>query len=90
MMMDGDGRVGSFDEAWKHQVLAGLALTPTERLRWLEEAILFAQKAGAVSRQQLFEKHALMGDKIEPRRLSIEKHGKEVKNLNIIAEGSPS
>jgi hypothetical protein len=53
--MDGDERVGSFDEAWKRQVLAGLALTPMERLRWLEDAILFAQKAGAKSYSQIVE-----------------------------------
>lgn len=41
---------GRFEDAWKRQILAGLSVSPAERLRWLEEAIRFADKAGALAR----------------------------------------
>lgn len=50
--------IGSFEEAWRHQVLAGLSVSPEERLRWLEEALVFAARAGALPRRQFIEKHA--------------------------------
>jgi len=58
--------IGSYEETWRRQVLAGLAVSPAERLRWLEEAFEFAVKARAL-----------------PCRQFIEKHAKEVKNLDI-------
>ena len=32
----------------RRQLLAGAALTPQQRLAWLEEAVLFAYRAGAL------------------------------------------
>lgn len=46
---------GSFEDAWKRQVLAGLSVSPAERLRWLEEAIRFADKAGALPKRRIQE-----------------------------------
>jgi hypothetical protein len=54
--MDKQEQIGSFEEAWRRQVLAGLAVSPAERLRWLEEAIEFAARAGARSHSQIMER----------------------------------
>ncbi len=35
----------------REKLTAGLALTPAERLAWLEEAIAFAHRAGALPRR---------------------------------------
>lgn len=35
----------------REKLAAGLALTPAERLAWLEEAIAFAHRAGALPRR---------------------------------------
>lgn len=51
--MDKTQPVGSFEEAWRSQVLAGLSVSPAERLRWLEQAIEFASRAGALTYEQL-------------------------------------
>jgi hypothetical protein len=53
--MDKHERIGGFEEAWRSQVLAGLSVSPAERLRWLEQAIEFAARAGAKSYSQIFE-----------------------------------
>lgn len=53
--MDNPEPIGSFEEAWRSQVLAGLSVSPAERLRWLEEAIEFASRAGALSYNQIIE-----------------------------------
>jgi hypothetical protein len=39
---------GSFDETRNWRIELTLRATPTERLRWLEEAIRFATAAGAL------------------------------------------
>jgi hypothetical protein len=49
------------DEAWgadwasarEHKLTMGLAVTPAQRLAWLEEVILFAHRAGALPRARL-------------------------------------
>jgi len=54
--MDKPEPVGSFKEAWRSQVLAGLSVSPAERLRWLEQAIEFASRAGALTYEQIVER----------------------------------
>ncbi|NNN04502.1 MAG: nucleotidyltransferase domain-containing protein [Elusimicrobia bacterium] len=53
--MDNHKQIGGFEEAWRHQVLAGLSISPAERLHWLEEAIDFAGRAGARSYERIIE-----------------------------------
>lgn len=45
-----DRQPGSFEEAERQALLAGLALTPAERLQWLEEALAFAAWAADLPR----------------------------------------
>jgi hypothetical protein len=44
-------RRGDFDAAAERTLEASLAATPAERLRWLEEALAFAMKMGALPRR---------------------------------------
>jgi hypothetical protein len=41
---------GSWESARERKMTIGLDATPAERLAWLEEAILFAYRAGALPR----------------------------------------
>lgn len=41
-----------FEAAERHRLEASLAVTPVERLRWLEEALKFAAKVGALPKRQ--------------------------------------
>jgi len=45
-----------FYDAWKRQVLSGLAVSPRRRLAWLEEAMRFAAKVGALPQGPLVNK----------------------------------
>ncbi len=40
----------AWDDARRRSFTRALALTPAERLRWLEDAIAFAHRAGALPR----------------------------------------
>jgi hypothetical protein len=54
-MMVGDptaGWAGDWEEASRAQRRAWCETTPDERLRWLEEALLFALEAGALQRDR--------------------------------------
>jgi len=42
---------GGWEADRRQKLTAGLALTPAERLAWLEEAIAFAHRAGALPRR---------------------------------------
>ena len=43
---------GGWDETRCRQQISGLAVEPTERLRWLEEMIRFAHRTGALPRRR--------------------------------------
>ncbi len=55
---DAEGTVGAGDGGWdatwddarRRKLTMGLAATPLERLRWLEEAIALAHRVGALPR----------------------------------------
>ena len=44
-----------FEAAERHRLEASLAATPSERLRWLEEALKFAAKVGALPKKEPLE-----------------------------------
>jgi hypothetical protein len=48
---DKDVRSRGWEEHRREQLVLGLAVTPAERLAWLEEMIEFAYRAGALPRQ---------------------------------------
>ena len=41
-----------FEAAERHRLEASLAVTPAERPRWLEEALRFAAKVGALPKRE--------------------------------------
>jgi hypothetical protein len=43
---------GSFEAAEQHRRDGALAATPSQRLAWLEEAIAFAARAGALPKKE--------------------------------------
>jgi len=44
-------KVSGWDAHHREQLVLGLAVTPAERLRWLEEMIDFAYRAGALPKR---------------------------------------
>lgn len=46
-----DERETGWEAHRREKLVAGLALTPAQRLAWLEEAIAFAHRAGALPRR---------------------------------------
>lgn len=48
---DETGWEGDWQAARERKFLLGIAATPAQRLAWLEEAILFAHRAGALRRR---------------------------------------
>jgi hypothetical protein len=49
---EADGWEGTWADARRRSFTRALALTPEQRLRWLEEAIAFAHRAGALPRRR--------------------------------------
>ncbi len=45
------GREAGWEAHRREKLVAGLALTPAQRLAWLEEAIAFAHRTGALPRR---------------------------------------
>ena len=52
------------------QLDAALSATPSQRLRWLDEAILFAYRAGALSRRDEEEQNRSSCEPSSPPRSS--------------------
>jgi hypothetical protein len=62
---DGDGVAASFDASWeatrRRQLTLGLSASPAERLRWLEEMLVIAQRSGALERRRRNKSRASSG-----------------------------
>ena len=50
--MSGDDWKADFASVEREQLRASMAMTPEERLQWLEEALRFAYAAGALPRKE--------------------------------------
>ena len=68
--MSDDNWTSDWKDAEDAQLDAALSATPTQRLRWLEEAILFAYRAGALPRRDEEEENRGACEKPLPPRSS--------------------